>query len=105
MWLESWCRVLWKGSGILMLSVWFIEMGFVLGEDESRDGQVGEACFGALVDEIVGNNEHPANFAESLRDLLGFVETSKVLTSASSQNVLPRDHRRGGQVDKHLKVR
>jgi hypothetical protein len=80
-------------------------MGFVLGEDGSRDRQVGEACFGGLVDQSVGNHDDPNNLAESLRDLLGFVETSKVLTSVSSQNVPPRDHRRGGQVDKHLKVR
>ena len=88
-----------------MLSVWFIKMGFVLGEDKSRDRQVGEACSGGLVDQSVGNHDDPTNLAESLRDLLGFVETSKVLTSVSSQKVLPRDHRRGGQVDKHLKVR
>jgi hypothetical protein len=42
-------------------------MGFVLGEDESRDRQVGEACFGGLVDESVCNREDATNFAGSLR--------------------------------------
>jgi hypothetical protein len=64
-------------------------MGFVLGEDESRDRQVGEACFGGLVDESVGNHEDSTNFAGSLRDLLGFVETSNMLTAVSSRTYCP----------------
>jgi hypothetical protein len=46
----------------------------MLGEDRRRYGQVG-ACFGRLVDESVG----------SLRDLLGLVEASNMLTSVPSQ--------------------